>query len=161
MRSAKCEIREIQNSAFCISHFAFRTSSSSPASASRDIVHHFNLGARHACGTYLAFLDSDDLWFPWTLEVYQEVIQKYGQPSFVAGRPYQFSDQHELEKVIFGVMRTNNPLCAFLSQASHARLRQQPAASLKEPWNVCLRHGLASALIVAAWFVSEPARDFK
>jgi hypothetical protein len=56
-----------------------------------------NLGARHAKGAYLAFLDSDDLWFPWTLEIYQDVIHKYSQPSFLAGKPYQFSDQHEME----------------------------------------------------------------
>src|SRR5882762_3330329 len=31
-----------------------------------------NLGARDATGTYLAFLDSDDLWFPWTLEAYRD-----------------------------------------------------------------------------------------
>jgi GT2 family glycosyltransferase len=65
-----------------------------------------NFGARHAKGTYLAFLDSDDLWFPWTLEVYRDVIDKHGQPSFVAGRPYQFSDQHELGKAISCAART-------------------------------------------------------
>jgi glycosyltransferase involved in cell wall biosynthesis len=54
-----------------------------------------NRGARHAGGSYLAFLDSDDLWFPWTLEVYRDVIRKYNDPSFVTGRPYLFSDGDE------------------------------------------------------------------
>lgn len=58
-----------------------------------------NRGARQAGGAYLAFLDSDDLWFPWTLEVYRYVIQKYGYPSFIAGRPHQFSDANDLETI--------------------------------------------------------------
>jgi hypothetical protein len=40
------------------------------------------------------------------LGVYQDVIYKYDQPSFVAGKPYQFSDQHELDKAISGEART-------------------------------------------------------
>jgi GT2 family glycosyltransferase len=64
-----------------------------------------NLGASRAEGKYLAFLDSDDLWFPWTLEVYRYVIDEHGQPSFVVGRPYQFSHQHELDKAIYGTAR--------------------------------------------------------
>ena len=58
-----------------------------------------NLGAQHASGDYLAFLDSDDLWFPWTLEVYQEVIQRTGGPAFVAGRPVRFLDESSLSSV--------------------------------------------------------------
>src|ERR1700730_15967656 len=56
-----------------------------------------NLGARYATGTYLAFLDSDDLWFPWTLELYRNVINDCHEPSFVAGKPFMFSDIRELD----------------------------------------------------------------
>jgi glycosyltransferase involved in cell wall biosynthesis len=65
-----------------------------------------NLGARNAKGKYLAFLDSDDLWFPWTLEVYREVIREHEEPSFIAGKPYVFSDERDLEKVAFGMTQT-------------------------------------------------------
>jgi glycosyltransferase involved in cell wall biosynthesis len=57
-----------------------------------------NLGAHHACGKYLAFLDSDDLWFPWSLEVYQNVIYDNCKPSFVAGKPFVFTENNELSK---------------------------------------------------------------
>src|SRR5262245_57194009 len=55
-----------------------------------------NLGVTHAQGKYLAFLDSDDVWFPWTLEVYREVIRNGREPSFVVGKPYIFSEDNEL-----------------------------------------------------------------
>jgi glycosyltransferase involved in cell wall biosynthesis len=62
-----------------------------------------NRGASVANGAYLAFLDSDDLWFPWTLEIYQEVISTHLSPSFVVGRPYVFSHIQELDGAVFGL----------------------------------------------------------
>lgn len=56
-----------------------------------------NAGARRASGDYLAFLDSDDVWFPWTLELYAQAITQHGaKPAFVAGAPKYFSTREEL-----------------------------------------------------------------
>jgi GT2 family glycosyltransferase len=74
-----------------------------------------NLGARHATGKYLAFLDSDDLWFPWTLEVYRDVSHRYREPAFLAGNPCIFSDKDELRKAVPSAARAKQFVDYFAS----------------------------------------------
>jgi hypothetical protein len=54
-----------------------------------------NLGASHAMCQYLAFLDSDDLWFPWTLEAYHQLVLRHQSPAFLAGKPLRFREERE------------------------------------------------------------------
>lgn len=44
-----------------------------------------NRGAKEAKGEYLAFLDSDDLWFPWTLETFAEAVRLHDFPTVIGG----------------------------------------------------------------------------
>ncbi len=65
-----------------------------------------NLALEHASGEYAAFLDSDDLWFPWSLQTYTQVIREQDRPSFIAGHACRFRDEAGLSGV-----RAQAPAC--------------------------------------------------
>src|ERR1019366_4310898 len=58
-----------------------------------------NLGLQQASGQYTAYLDSDDVWFPWTARFYSDVITSHGNPAFLAGKEHKFQTGDDLSKI--------------------------------------------------------------
>lgn len=55
-----------------------------------------NAGGTAAQGQYLALLDSDDLWFPWSLETFGVLIERHHLPAVICGKFIEFKDVREL-----------------------------------------------------------------
>jgi len=55
-----------------------------------------NLGAIKSSGEYLTFLDSDDIWLPWTLDAYKQAIDFYKRPGWIAGTGIKYVNKIEL-----------------------------------------------------------------
>jgi glycosyltransferase involved in cell wall biosynthesis len=57
-----------------------------------------NTAVALAEGEYIAFLDSDDFFFPHTLECYDRVIQEFDSPPMIVGAELYFRDGQDISK---------------------------------------------------------------
>jgi GT2 family glycosyltransferase len=66
-----------------------------------------NLALQKAQGRYLAFLDSDDQWFGWTLDTYYRTITGNNYPAFMSGFARPLDDSLPPLPIAPGEIRTN------------------------------------------------------
>lgn len=55
-----------------------------------------NTGIEAACGGHIALLDSDDVWLPWTVDVYDAALRERSDVAMVSGEAHIFRRFEEL-----------------------------------------------------------------